>query len=344
VFRASLLRLGDDEHVLLLCMHHIVTDGWSMEVFYRELSALYAAFRDGAESPLAPLPVQYADYAVWQRRQLRGEVLDRQLAYWKRQMAGAPALLELPADHARPPVQSFGGSHHGMVLPAELLERLRALGRGEGATLFMLLLGAFQLLLARLSGDDDVVVGSPVAGRTRRELEGLIGFFVNTLVLRTDLSGDPSFREVLRRVREVTLGAYENQDVPFEKLVEELQPERSLAWSPLFQVLFVFDDAGARAGGAPSELRVAGVEDDSDTAKYDLTLYATAHAGGLSVSLAYATDLFERDTIERWLASFQRVLTEVAERPDEPVGSIDLVLGDDLGLILDDFLDPALNG
>ena len=212
-------------------------------MFFRELSALYAAYREGRESPLPELAVQYADYAAWQREHLRGEVLERQLAYWRERLAGAPELLELPTDHPRPAVQTFRGASERIELPGELLERLRALGRSEGATLFMVVLSAFQVLLSKYSGSEDIVVGSPVAGRTREEVAGLIGFFVNTLVLRTDLGGDPTFREVLRRVREVTLGAYEHQELPFEKLVAELQPERSLSHSPLFQVSFTLDDA-----------------------------------------------------------------------------------------------------
>ncbi|HEX2092214.1 MAG TPA: condensation domain-containing protein, partial [Longimicrobiaceae bacterium] len=242
LFRARLLRLSGEEHLLLLSMHHIVSDGWSLGVLFRELAALYAAYRDGRESPLPELPVQYADHAAWQRRHLQGAALQRQLAYWRERLADAPALLELPTDHPRPPVQSFRGASQRRELAAGALERLRALGRQEGATLFMVVLGAFQVLLSRYAGSEDVVVGSPIAGRTRREVEALIGFFVNTLVLRSDLSADPSFREVLRRVREATLGAYEHQELPFEKLVAELQPERSLSHSPLFQVTFTLQE------------------------------------------------------------------------------------------------------
>ena len=250
LFRAALLRLGEESHVLLLSMHHIVSDGWSMGVLFRELSALYAAYREGRESPLPELAVQYADYAVWQREHLRGERLERQLSYWRERLAGAPELLELPTDHPRPAVQTYRGASERIELPGELLERLRALGRSEGATLYMVVLSAFQVLLSKYSGSEDIVVGSPIAGRTRDEVAGLIGFFVNTLVLRTDLGGDPSFREVLRRVREVTLGAYEHQELPFEKLVAELQPERSLSHSPLFQVSFSLDDAEESGSGA----------------------------------------------------------------------------------------------
>ena len=282
LFRAALLRLGAEEHVLLLSMHHIVSDGWSMGVLFRELSALYGAYRDGGESPLPELPVQYADYAVWQREQLEGEVLDRQLAYWRERLAGAPELLELPTDHPRPAVQTYRGASVPVELSPELLERLQALGRSEGATLYMMLLGAFQVLLGKYGGGEDVVVGSPIAGRTRGEVEELIGFFVNTLVLRTDLSGDPSFREVLGRVRDVTLGAYEHQELPFESLVAELQPERSLSHSPLFQVMFTLQNAGGGgAGSALPGLSAGGVDAELESAKFDLSLSLAATARGL---------------------------------------------------------------
>ncbi|HEU0077038.1 MAG TPA: condensation domain-containing protein, partial [Longimicrobiaceae bacterium] len=271
LFRAALLRLGAEEHVLLLSMHHIVSDAWSSGVLFRELSALYAAYREGGESPLPELTVQYASYAVWQREQLAGEVRDRQLAYWKERLAGAPELLELPTDNPRPAVQTFEGATVPVELSLDLLERLQRLGRGEGATLYMTLLGAFQVLLSKSAGSDDIVVGSPIAGRTRAEVEQLIGFFVNTLVLRTDLSGDPSFREVLRRAREVTLGAYAHQEVPFEKLVAELQPERTLSHSPLFQVMFTLD-AGSAAPGALEENGIGWIAPEMGTSRFDLTV------------------------------------------------------------------------
>jgi amino acid adenylation domain-containing protein len=326
LFRAALLRLGAEDHVLLLSMHHIVSDGWSMEEFFRELSALYQAYREGGESPLPELGVQYADYAVWQREQLAGEVLDRQLAYWKERLSGAPELLELPTDHPRPPVQTYRGASVPVELSAELLERLQALGRSEGATLYMTLLGAFQVLLSRYSGSEDVVVGSPIAGRTRGEVEELIGFFVNTLVLRADLSGDPSFRETLRRVREVTLGAYEHQELPFEKLVAELQPERSLSHSPLFQVSFALQDADDQGGGLPG-LKVGVVDAAMEIAKYDLSLTLAATARGLRGELSYSTDLFDRGTAERMLGHLERVLEQVAAEPDARLSELDLLDG-----------------
>jgi hypothetical protein len=237
------LRLSEEDQVLLVTMHHIVSDGWSMGVLVKEVAALYSAFSTGQAAALEELPIQYADYAVWQREWLVGEVLERQLSYWREQLAGAAAVLELPSDHPRPAVQSFRGSYEPVLVGAELTARLKELSRREGVTLFMLLLGAWQVLLSRYAGADEIVVGTPIANRQRGEVEGLIGYFVNALALRTDLSGDPTFRELMGRVREVALGAYLHQDVPFEKLVEELQPERALSHSPIFQVVFVLQNA-----------------------------------------------------------------------------------------------------
>ncbi|HYH81285.1 MAG TPA: amino acid adenylation domain-containing protein, partial [Longimicrobium sp.] len=340
LFRAVLLRLAADEHLLLLCMHHIVSDGWSTGVLLRELSALYGAYREGRESPLAEPPVQYADYAVWEREQLRGDALEFDLAYWRERLAGAPELLELPTDHPRPPVQTYRGATVPVELSPELLERLQALGRSEGATLYMVLLGAFQVLLGKYSGSEDVVVGSPIAGRTRKEVEELIGFFVNTLVLRTDLGGDPGFREVLGRVREATLGAYEHQEVPFEKLVAELQPERSLSHSPLFQVLFTLQNAGAGGGALPG-LKVSGVEAENASAKFALSLTLGATAQGLRGGLNYGTDLFERGTVERMLGHLERVLEQVAADADVRLSRLALLGEAERALVLEAWNDTA---
>ncbi|MET0396001.1 MAG: amino acid adenylation domain-containing protein, partial [Longimicrobiaceae bacterium] len=324
LFRAALLRLGAGDHVLLFSMHHIVSDGWSMGVFHRELSALYAAYREGRGSPLAELPVQYADYAAWQREHLRDGVLEGELAYWRERLADAPALLELPTDHPRPAEQGFRGASERVQLPPEVLERLRALGRREGATLYMVALGAFQALLFRYSGSEDVVVGSPVAGRGRGELEGLIGFFVNTLVLRTSLSGDPSFRELVGRVRETTLGAYEHQDVPFERLVAELSPERSLSHSPLFQVAFTLDDAQDVGGGlAGLSVRRTGAE--LAVAKFDLSLELAATPDGVRGKLAYSTELWEAATMRRLVGHFTRLVEQAAADPDARISRVTLL-------------------
>ncbi|HEX2091511.1 MAG TPA: amino acid adenylation domain-containing protein [Longimicrobiaceae bacterium] len=336
LFRARLLRLGGDAHALLLCMHHIVSDGWSLGVLFREMSALYEAYREGRESPLAPPPVQYADFAIWQREQLRGAALEQPLAWWRERLAGAPALLELPTDRPRPAVPTHRGASASFLLPSRLLERLQALGRGEGATLFMVLLAAWQVLLARCGGGPDVVVGSPIAGRTRGETEGVIGFFVNTLVLRTDLGGDPDFREVLRRVREATLGAYEHQEVPFERLVTELQPERSLGHTPLFQVLFALEDAG---GARPilEGLRCEGVEADPGLTKFDLSLAMAVDATGLQGRLGYATDLFDAATIERMAVHLARVLEQVADDAAVRLSGLELMDADERARVLDEW-------
>ncbi|HEV2735654.1 MAG TPA: amino acid adenylation domain-containing protein, partial [Longimicrobiaceae bacterium] len=338
LFRASLLRLGAEEHVLLLGMHHVVSDGWSMGVLFREVEVLYEAYREGRESPLPELAVQYADYAVWQREQLRGEALERQLGFWKEQLRGAPELLELSTDRPRPAAQSFRGANEHVQLPAEVLEKLRALGRQEGATLYMVVLGAFQALLCRYGAGEDVVVGSPVAGRGRGETEELIGFFVNTLVLRTDLSGEPSFRELVRRVREVTLGAYENQEVPFERLVAELSPERSLSHSPLFQVSFALDTAHTTgAGDGLAGLSVSGVGAEFGFARFDLSLSLAASSRGLRGGLTYSTDLWEAATMRRLVGHFTRLVEQVAADPDARLSEVALLGGAERRLLVEEW-------
>jgi Non-ribosomal peptide synthetase modules and related proteins len=280
LLRVCLLRLGEEAHGVLLTLHHIVSDGWSMGVFIRELSALYQAFSTGVPSPLAELPIQYVDFAQWQRQWLSGEVLEGQLKYWREQLAGAPALLELPTDRPRPAVQSFRGASEPLALDAELTHALKALSQRAGVTLFMTLLGAFMALLARYSGQEDIVVGSPIANRNRSETEALIGFFVNTLVLRVDLSGNPPFEELLGRVRQVALAAYAHQEVPFERVVEALRPQRSLSHSPLFQVMFVLQNVPFEALELPG-LSLSPLALESVTAKFDLTLVMSETEQGL---------------------------------------------------------------
>ncbi|HEX8907468.1 MAG TPA: condensation domain-containing protein, partial [Longimicrobiaceae bacterium] len=333
LFRPLLLRIAADDHVLVLAMHHVVSDEWSMGVLCRELAALYAAFVDGRESPLPELAVQYADYAVWQREHLRGEALERDLAWWRERLAGAPALLELPTDHPRPKVQTHRGGQEHFDLPPALLERLQALGRREGATLYMVVLAAFQALLARYANTGDVVVGSPIAGRTRREVEELIGFFVNTLVLRTDLSGDPGFREVVRRVRETTLGAYQHQEVPFERLVAELQPERALSHQPLFQVMFIQAEPDPFEAALPG-VRVEHLAAGRETGKFDLVLTVAASGHGV---LEFATDLYERATARRMIGHLQRVLEQVAADADARLSALDLAGEAERRLVLEEW-------
>jgi len=295
LLRATLLQLNEEEQILLLTMHHIVSDGWSMGVLIRELAALYKAFSAGQPSPLPALPIQYADFAIWQRDWLQGEVLETQLSYWKQHLYNAPPLLELPSDRPRPTEQTFRGATQVFVLPRSLTAALKDLSRQENVTLFMTLLAAFKTLLYRYIGRTDVLVGSAIANRNRSEIEGLIGFFVNTLVLRTDLSGNPSFRALLSRVREVTLAAYAHQDLPFEKLVEELQPERSLSHNPLFQVMFQLRNA-PMPDLELAELSLTTLQIDQGTTQFDLSLDMTEVAGTLQASVEYSTDLFpDRD-------------------------------------------------
>ena len=325
LFIAALVKLDADDHVLLLNLHHVVSDGWSLGVLADELSALYGAFARGEASPLPDLPIQYADYALWQRGWLRGEVLERQLGYWREKLSGAPPLLELPTDRPRPAVQTHRGEAVSGALPREAADAVLALGRREGATLFMTLLAAWSVVLSRLSGQDDVVVGTPIAGRTRRETEGMIGLFLNSLALRTDLSGDPSFRELLRRVRATTLEAYAHQDVPFERLLEELQPRRSLSHTPVFQVmlnLMNYDGGEVRSEGVESARVASGHE---TTSKFDATLYAGEGPHGLGMHLVYNPDLFGAARMREMLGQLGAVLGRAAEDPDLPLSKLSLV-------------------
>ena len=325
LLRVMLLRLGAEEHVLLLTMHHIVSDGWSMGVFFREVAALYDAFSSGKPSPLAELPIQYADFAHWQRQWLQGEVFEEQFSYWSRQLAGS-SMLQLPHDRPRPAVQTFRGARQSIVLSPKLTEALKALSRREGATLFMTLLAAFQALLHRYTAQDDIVVGSPIANRNRAEIEGLIGFFVNSLVMRTDVSGNPTFRELLGRVREVTLGAYAHQDLPFERLVEELQPGRDMSQNPLFQVMIALQNAPM------SDLELSGLtlnplRFDSERTRFALEVHFWEKPDRLTGSFVYSIDLFEATTIARMMGHLQTLLESVATDPLQRISDL-LLLAD----------------
>ncbi|HEX2079919.1 MAG TPA: amino acid adenylation domain-containing protein, partial [Longimicrobium sp.] len=324
LFRAHLFRRAADDHVLLLSMHHAVSDGWSLGVLYRELTALYDAFTRGEASPLPPLPVQYADFAVWQRGHLADGEMERQLGWWKERLAGAPELLELPTDRPRAAARRHHGAMHRAVLPREAFEAVQAVAAGADATPFMVLLAAYAVLLGRHAGQDDVVVGSPIAGRTHAELEGLIGFFVNTLPLRTDLSGDPTFLELVARVREATLGAYAHQELPFERLVDELNPERAGGWSPIFQAGFTYQNLGRAAIRLPG-LEVAPVEVERPVARWDLNLVLGERTDGLAVALEYDTDLFDASTAERLVSHFARVVEQAARHPERRLSEISLV-------------------
>ena len=325
LLRALLARVEPRRHALILPLHHIIADGWSTGVLLHDLGELYGAAAAGVPSPLPELPVQYADYAVWQRNWLQGEVLTTQLEYWKRQLAGAPAVLELPLDRQRPAEQSYRGASRPVPLSSFLSEAIRRLCRQQGATPFMVLLAAWAVLLGRHAGQDDVLVGAPIAGRNRREVEALIGCFINTLVLRSDLSGNPSFGELLGRVRRTVLDAFAHQDIPFERIVEEVVVERNLAVSPLFQVIFNLHNAPTEnpevEGLVFSQLDV-----DTGLAKFDLSLILQESSAGFEGSLEHNADLFDGDTVERLLARFAALLEAAVEDPSLPVADLPILL------------------
>ena len=323
--RLTVLELAESDHVLMLTMHHIVSDGWSMTVLMRELIVLYDAFSRGESSPLPELPIQYADYAVWQREWLQGEVLAQQLKYWRERLQGAPPVLELPTDHPRPAVQTLRGRMLKRRLSGELLQQIEALSRREGLTMYMSVLAAFVVVLARYSGQQEILVGTPIAGRTRREIEGLIGFFVNTLVLRTRVGEQESVRQLLERVREVCLGAYTHQDVAFEQLVEELQPERDLSHQPLFQVMFALEGGGDDRGWKIGDLALELDEVESEVAKFDLTLRVKQGQAGWELAMEYKQDLYEEATIARMLEHVERVLEGMVADVRQPVGKLELL-------------------
>ncbi|MCP4696731.1 MAG: amino acid adenylation domain-containing protein [Gammaproteobacteria bacterium] len=324
MLRASLLRLGESSHILLLTMHHIVSDGWSMGIFIRELAALYKAFSREMPSPLAELPIQYADFAHWQRQWLSGETLKAELDYWKRQLAGLPPLLELPLDRPRGPVQTFRGGRKHFEIAPDLTQRLKTLSRQSGSTLFMTLLAAFAALLSRYSAQEDIAVGSPIANRNRGEIESLIGFFVNTLVLRMNLAENPAFSELLEQVRQTALEAYAHQNVPFEYLVETLQPERNLSHTPLFQVMFVLQNASMEEPELPG-LSIALLETENATAKFDLSLAMQETKQGLRGMLEYRTDLFDAATIARMAGHFRNLLEGAVADPERRIWLLPLL-------------------
>ena len=324
LLRTLVLRLAEDEHVLLLAVHHISADGWSVKVFLRELAALYKAYSDEQSSPLPELPIQYADFSIWQRQYLTGVVLAAQLAYWKRQLGGDLPVLSLPVDRLRPHPGTFRGATESLRLTAELSEAVRALSRRQHATLFMTLLAVFKVLLARYTGQQDILVGTPVANRNYQELEDLIGFFVNTLVLRTEVSGEQSFQELLAQVKKVALDAYAHQDVPLERLIEELQTLRSLSHTPLFQVMFVLQNDPSTAIDLPG-LKLTAMEVESATAKFDLTMNVEEAGRELVVALEYSTDLFDAVTIRRMLRHFRTLLEAIVANPQKRVDELPLL-------------------
>ncbi len=341
LLRCSLLQLASTDYVLLLTAHHIVFDGWSIGIFIKELSSLYAAFVREEPSPLPELPIQYADFAVWQREYLSGEVLESQLNYWRQHLANAPELLQLPTDRPRPTVRTYRGATQSWTLNKDLSQKLQALSRDCDTTLFMTLLAAFATLLYRYSGQSDILIGSPIANRNRSEIESLIGFFVNTLVLRTTFVNRPSFEDLLAQVKETTLKAYQYQDVPFEQVVEALQPERSLSYSPLFQVVFILQNAPMGEVELPG-VSLSWIERQSTIAKFDLTLSMRETESGLVGEWEYNTDLFDGSTIERMACHFQNLILGIVENPSQKIDKLPLVSKAERHQLLAEWNDTAV--
>ncbi|BBD64384.1 amino acid adenylation domain-containing protein [Nostoc commune NIES-4072] len=322
--RAALVRLSEEEHVLLVTMHHIITDGWSCGVFLRELSTLYAAFSTNQPSPLPELPIQYADFTIWQRDRIQGEFLATQLNYWKQQLKGELPVLQLPTDRPRPNVTTFTGAKQYFTFSTVLTNALRQLSQQADTTLFMSLLAAFNILLYRYTDQEDILIGSPIANRNRAELEGMLGLFVNTLVLRNKLSGNPSFCEFLHRVREVTLDAYAHQDLPFEMLVEELQPERDLSRNPLYEVMFVLQNTPTSVEQV-SGLTLRTLDFDSGTAQLDIFLSMSESEEGLTGCLEYNTDIFDSTTITQFINNFETLLENIVANPEQHLSELSLL-------------------
>ncbi|MDH5548193.1 MAG: amino acid adenylation domain-containing protein, partial [Gammaproteobacteria bacterium] len=341
LIRYFLLRRGDEHHVLLLAIHHIVADGWSMNVLVQELAALYGAITQQRPNPLPPLPVQYADYSHWQRQWLQGKVIGQQLSYWRKQLQNSPELLALPTDHPRPAVQRFQGATHFFELPETLSRELTSLSRDEDATLFMTLMAAFQILLSKLSNQQDICVGTPIANRQHTEIEALIGFFVNTLVIRSQLVGNPTFCDILAQVRTTTLDAYDHQDLPFEQLVDDLRISRDMGHSPLFQVALALQNA-PRPTSLNSTLELHVLNNPASVARFDIELQLTETPEGIKGAWHYSTDLFDAGTISDWAKLFARLLQQIAERPDTRLSELAVIDTTQQQRLLVEYNDTAL--
>ena len=346
LLRGMLVRLEESEHILLLTMHHIVSDQWSMNVLAHEVGVLYQSFSKKLPSPLAPLPIQYADYSRWQREHMSGDILEEHLDYWRKHLDGELPLLELPTDRPRPAVRSVAGSSCGIVLPKALSDQLRALSRSEHVTMFMLMLAAFKTLLYRYTGQPDVIIGTPVAGRDRIETESLIGFFINMVVMRSDASDNPTFREFLNRIKEVALGAYEHQEMPFDRLIDELHVNRSSSHSPVFQVVFDLRTATTKNQEPEKTTKSEGlkwksVETEKRTARFDMTLNMTETGDCINGSLEYRTDLFDEATIQRMLSHFHNLCEAICANPDAPLQELPLLSAEESRHLLSDFNPPA---
>ncbi len=341
LLRFHLLRLGPTEHILLLVFHHIVFDGWSAGIVVDELVALYEAISHMRQPDLPELPIQYADYALWQRDWLTGETLQAQLDYWQNQLAGELPLLQLPTDKPRPAVKTHRGAFASVLLTPELTSQVMTLCQQTGSTPFMLLLAAFKVLLHRYTAQEDILVGTPIANRQQAELEGLVGFFVNTLVLRSQVDGWQTFRQLLSQVRDTATSAYDHPDVPFEKLVELLQPERDLRYDPLFQVMFTYQEASVAKRPLPT-LTISPIDLDNGMAQFDLTLSISREADQFRCSLNYNTDLFTPETIQRMLAHWQTLLTGLLEQPDSPIGQLNMLTPAEKQQLLVDWNETAV--
>ena len=336
LIRGRLIRLADGDHILFVTMHHIISDGWSMGVLIQEVAAIYTAYRQEHPNPLPPLAIQYADYAQWQRNWLVGEALHTQLSYWKQQLSGTPALLDLPTDRPRPSVQSYAGASSGFALNPELSTGLKVLAKRYNATLYMTLYTGWAILLSRLSGQDDIVIGAPVANRQRAEVEGLIGFFVNTLALRTNLSANPSVSALLEQVKGMTLAAYTHQDVPFEQVVKAVMPLRSMSHAPVFQTMFALQNTPQGEFHLP-ELTFTPQEIPHNTAQFDLTLSLEETEGAIVGGLEYASDLFDRETIKRWIGHFKAILTGMVQDAEQKIGELELLDANERRQVLEEF-------
>ncbi len=324
LLRVRLIRLSEREHLIPFILHHIISDGWSMGVFSRELSVFYAAIEAGRPSPLPELPIQYGDFAAWQREWLQGETLERHLDYWRRQLAGSPPLLALPTDRPRPPVQTFRGGKLAWQLAREESAGLKALAQESGTSLFVTLLSAFQAVLSRWSGQEDICVGTFSGNRNRSEVEGLIGFFINTLVLRGDLGGDPTFRELVKRLRETALEAYSHGEIPFEKLLDALRLERDLSHTPLFQAMLVLQNFPA-AEMQPSEVTLSPLPLQDDRADFDLSLWLAEADGQVGGYFEYNTDLFDEATMRRLGEHLRNLIRQAGARPDVRLSDLELL-------------------
>jgi hypothetical protein len=327
--RASVVRVGEQEQVVLFTTHHIISDGWSMGVLVREVEQLYEGYREGREVELEELEIQYADYAVWQREWMRGEVEREQIEYWREQLNGAEEVLKLPTDRERGDKQSYRGENQTFMVGEEVSRGLKELSRREGATLFMVLLSAFKVLLYRYSGQEDIIVGAHIASRTHKEIEPLIGYFANQIALRTDLSGNPSFRELLNRVKEVSLGAYAHQDVPFERIVETLNIKRDIRHSPLFQVLFSLQNAPIQPLEFAGLTLRPGGSGGVGTSKYDLLLNMWESGNVLMARFGYNTDLFEGSSIGQMVANYLTLLGGLSANLDTPISELPMISEDE---------------